>query len=73
MIAEPRGRRPLSERDDKIELLPADDGSMVMDCEVVSPPSAAGRHVYVRVPPGKVDDVMRAARRAGIRLRDTPL
>jgi hypothetical protein len=59
---------------DGITLIPGPDGEgMMIECEIVTPPSRIGGTVYVYVKPSQVIATMKAARRAAERARMEPL
>ncbi len=72
MIAQPKPARYGGS--DGVKLVLSDNATdLWLECEVTSPPSAAGRTVYVRVPQPQVVDVLKAARDAARPARSMPM
>lgn len=54
-------------------VVPSDTKELVLECEVISPPSAIGRTVYLKVSSEQLPAVLKAARDAAILERSQPM
>lgn len=63
----------LSGNEEELRVVPAPPGHLVIECEVISPPSSARRTVYVHFTPENVTRLVREARSAAIQARNTPM
>ena len=73
MIAQPK----IAHRHAEPETIKAEPGehwpaSLIIECEVTSPKSAAGRTVHVRIPAAQIPAILKAARTTAIALRSQP-
>jgi hypothetical protein len=71
VIVQPK-RPYLAAPPEAVLMLPGLDHGMMIECEVIAPPSAAGRTVFVHVPPEQVLGILRAARDVAAWQRSTP-
>jgi hypothetical protein len=73
MIAQPR-RAFLAAGPETIKIMPSDwPAELVIECEITSPKSMAGRTVYLRVPAEQIPAVLKVARDTAIKARSKPL
>jgi hypothetical protein len=59
--------------EDRIKFNYGEDGALWIECEVIKPPSSAGRAVHVRVQPHLVHKLMQEARKVAIEARSKPM
>jgi hypothetical protein len=56
-----------------IKIMPSDwPSDLIIECEAVTPASATGRTVYLRIPRDQIPAMLKAARKTAIAARSTP-
>jgi hypothetical protein len=59
---------------DTIKVVPSDwPAELFIECEAISPPSSAGRTVYLKVPAEQIPALLKTARDTAIAARNEPL
>lgn len=65
--------KPRTHYDGELRIIPADGDYLVIECEIVRPPSSAGRTIYVFFDVEETVKLLAEAKHAAIRARSKPM